>query len=119
MEGFILSKGENSKSEDQEKWYIHEAHISCVMFGFDHWHWVAHGFVDTEHDGDGSEDEVTSSDDFNADPIARGLDANLSIGDGKPREYYLKAFETRVKPFKQEWKALIGWLEKEIHEYVC
>jgi hypothetical protein len=103
---------------DQEKWYVHQAHISCVVFGFDHWSWMAHGFVDTEHDGDDSEDKVASSDDYNADLIARGLDANLLIGDGKPREYFLKAFETRLKPYRQEWRALVGWLEKRIHDYV-
>jgi len=40
--------------------------------------------------------------------ISNAVYSNI-IGEGKPREYYLKAFETRVKPFKQEWKVLISW----------
>jgi hypothetical protein len=115
----LFLKGENPQSEAQEKWYLHQAHISCVVFGFDHWNWAAHGFFDTGQRHENSKDEVTSSEEFNADPIARGLDANMPIGEGKPREYFLKAFEIQLKPYHEEWRALVRELTKIISEYVC
>jgi hypothetical protein len=112
-------KGQNTKPGEQENYCIYQAQISCVVCGLDDWQWVAYAFVDTEHDNDDDDlvDKATSLEELNEDPIACGLDASLPIW--KPRQYYLKVFEIRVKQTRQEWDQLVRKLVLDISEYVC
>jgi hypothetical protein len=110
--------------EPKEVWGMYEAQISCVVTGPDDFQWVGYGFVDTEIDGDLDEpplnepslDEL-SKDSLNFDPISDGeLDANIPIS--RPRDYWLKVFEIRIKQVGKEWDYFIYKLELSVNKYV-
>jgi hypothetical protein len=108
---------QTSESQDQEKYSIREAQISCVISGSDDWRWVSYAFVDTDFDGDEFGDGVMPYEDLHWDPIAAGnLEANMPIW--KPREYFLKVFEIRIIQVQKEWDLLVRKVELSIDRYV-
>lgn len=109
-----IDKPSSQVQERKEFWGIHEAQISCVVSGWDDARWVGYGFVDDEIDGVLAE---SSKDDLIMDQIAAGeIQANFPIW--RPREYWLKVFEIRIKRVRHEWEWLIYKLEFSIKQYV-
>jgi hypothetical protein len=53
---------------------------------------------------------------FIEDPIACGLDANKPIW--RPREYFIKALEIRIKKVREEWDELVYMLQLDRNENV-
>jgi hypothetical protein len=125
FEDLSFSKEECTGQDDQENYRLHHAQVSCVVYGYDEWHWTAYAFVDTEHDDDDgnntNESEnaaVCSQEEIDEDPIACGAHAShLPIW--RPRQYFLKAFEARIQEPKREWDELVHLLEVDITECVC
>jgi hypothetical protein len=119
-------KGDNNEPEAQENYRLYPTQISCVVHGFDEWQWTTYAFVDTEHkesedwiDGDDDRDswaEVEFSKRIIEDPIACGQHAHLPVW--KPRQYFLKVFEIRIKEIRQEWDQLVHKLVTDISAYV-
>lgn len=116
----LLTRGK-TESEGPENYRLHKAQMLCVVHGLSEWQWVAYAFEDTRHDSEGDENEIENEDvfghEFNEDPIACGLDANLPIW--RPRQYFLKAFEVRIRLLGKEWDKLVHMLEADRNEYVC
>jgi hypothetical protein len=110
-------KGQNTEQEEHEQYCIYQAQVSLVVNGFDEWQWTAYAFVDTEHDDDDDSPDKSISEGLTEDPIGCGLDANLPIW--RPRQYFLRAFENRVKQIRQEWNQLVRKLVLDINQYVC
>jgi hypothetical protein len=120
-----LTYGETSVSGGQEVYRVHEAQVSCVVYGHDEWQWTACAFIDNSyesghlydagevHDGYGDDGEA---DGFDEDPIATGLQASRPIW--RPREYFMKALEVNIKEVSQEWCELIHRLECDKIAYV-
>lgn len=114
---------DNTGSERPESYRLHRVQISFVIHGFDEWNWTAWAFEDTDH-------ELHESDDLAADagvgddeavliedPIASGLlNANDPIW--KPREYFTKVLEIRIKKVREEWDALVHMLQHDRNENV-
>jgi hypothetical protein len=131
-EDLSLLARDKTKPGGQENYRLHKAQISCVIHGFDEWQWVTYAFEDTEHnkaedyeggdievgvdDGEVSGDEAMFCQEINEDPITRGHDANRPIW--RPRQYFLKAFEVRIKVVREEWDDLVDKLEVDRTEYV-
>jgi hypothetical protein len=121
-----LLRQESTGPEDQENYWLYQAEVSCVVYGCDEWQWTAYAFVDTKHDGDedgngndiyDSENEVDCfQQEIDEDPIA-SVRARQPIW--RPRQYFLKAFETRVQEPRREWDELVHRLVVDIREYVC
>jgi hypothetical protein len=114
-----------------ELYQLHEAQVSCVLYGHGEYQWTACAFVDdayesgdlfdTEepHDGDGEDGVAVTdpkADGFDADPIATGLCVSKPIW--RPRQYFAKALEANSKEISQEWHELIHKLECDIIAYV-
>jgi hypothetical protein len=129
-EELILLTRENTESDGQENYYLYAMHMACVTSGFGEWQWTNWTFEDTVHgveeddevdDGEvGAESggaEAVADQVINEDPIVCGLDANNPIW--RPRQYFLKAFEIRIKNVRREWDALVQRLEIDRKEYVC
>jgi hypothetical protein len=120
-----LTSGETSVSGGQEVYRLHEAQVSCVVYGHDEWQWTACAFLDNGYesgdlydagevfDGYGEDGE---DDGFDEDPIATGLHANKPIW--RPRQYFAKALEVNIKEVSQEWSELVHRLECDITAYV-
>jgi len=118
-----LMTRDNNGSESQESYRLHRAQISFVIHGFDEWTWTAWEFEDTDHELQESDDvaaEAGVGDDeavLIEDPIACGLlDANDPIW--RPREYFTKILEIRIKKVREEWDALVHMLQHDRNENV-
>jgi hypothetical protein len=114
---------DNKGSKSQERYRLHRAHISFVIHGFDEWNWTAWAFEDTDHELPESDDLAVDAEvgDDEAvlieDPIACGLlDANDPIW--RPREYFTKVLEIRIKKVREEWDALVHMLQHDRNENV-
>ena len=122
-----LTEGETPVSGSQEVYRLHEAQVSCIVYGHDEWQWTACAFLDNAyesgnlydggdfHDDDG-EDAVGQIDGYDDDPIATGLHASKPIW--RPRQYFTKALEVNIKEVSQEWHELIRKMECDITAYV-
>jgi len=117
--------GETSVSAGQEVYRLHEAQVSCVVYGHDEWQWTACAFLDNGYESGGLYDagevfdgygEDGEDDGFDEDPIATGLHANNPIW--RPRQYFAKALEVNIKEVSQEWSELVHRLECDITAYV-
>lgn len=109
---------------------IYEAQISCIVTGFDEQSWIGLAFVDTYYRGDDDRDSVEYYAEQNADaepesienpflmdPLSGGeIDANSPIW--RPREYFLKIFECRVKQVRFEWHNVVDRLLQITEPYV-
>jgi hypothetical protein len=128
-EDLTLLSQDQTGSEHQESYRLHRAQLSCVVHGFDEWHWIVYAFEDTRH-GYYPEDEddevidrqldssiITFGED-DEDPILHLLDSGKKPI-WRPRQYFLKAFEIQVRKFWVEWNALVHKLEDDRSEYVC
>jgi hypothetical protein len=126
-----LTEGETSVSGRQEVYRLHEAQVSCVVYGHDEWQWTACAFLDNTHesgdlydagechDGNGEDGEAVVGqevDGFDEDPIATGLYASKPIW--RPRQYFTKAFEVNIKEVSQEWHELVYKMEGDVIAYV-
>jgi hypothetical protein len=122
-EELTLLTREIAESNGQDNYCLYSMHIACVTQGFDEWQWTTWTFEDTvqEYDEGGDENssgfDAVAGQDINEDPIACGLDANKPIW--RPRQYFLKAFEIRIKKVREEWDELVHKLEIDRREYVC
>ncbi|KAH8598890.1 hypothetical protein B0O99DRAFT_29097 [Bisporella sp. PMI_857] len=101
-------------TEPNEIWSLQEAQISCVVTGTDDWRWTGYGFVDAEVDGLLAE---SSEIDMGFDQIAAGeMEARYPIW--KPRDYWVRVFEIRIKRIKDEYENLIHKLEFVVTQYM-
>lgn len=105
---------DTEESSPEEIWGIQDAQISCVVTGYDDWRWDGYGFVDTEVDGilaDSFEEDLLH------DQIAAGeLQSDYPIQ--KPRDYWIKIFEIRIRYVKRNWDYLVHKLELGVNRYV-
>ncbi|KAH9203329.1 hypothetical protein DL95DRAFT_321621 [Leptodontidium sp. 2 PMI_412] len=109
-----LDATETQDQDPKEVWGIHEAQISFVVTGTDDWRWVAFCFVDTEIDGVLAD---SSNTDLCFDQIAAGqLQANFPIW--RPRDYWIKIFDTRIEQVRRKWDYLALMLEQGVNQYV-
>jgi hypothetical protein len=128
----LLLKPESIKPEDKETYRLYPAQISCVVYGYSEWQWLAYAFADTEHtehDHEGGYEwphvddrvvdsaEATFSEGLTEDPITCAPDASLPIW--RPRQYFLKAFEIQAKKVMQEWDPVVHKLVVDTRAYVC
>jgi hypothetical protein len=107
------------EQQRQEKYRLYKAQISCIIYGSDEWQWIAYAFEDTQHNDEIVGELGSSKATFYAedkDPILRGLDKEKPIW--RPRQYFLKAFETQIRYFSEEWAVLVDKLEVDRAEYV-
>jgi hypothetical protein len=127
FEELTLLTREKIESDGHENYCLYEMHMGCVTHGFDEWNWNNWTMEDSvqEYEEGGDEHnggevgtvEAVAGQDISEDPIACGLDANKPIW--RPRQYFLKAFEIRIKKIRQEWDELVHKLEIDRKEYVC
>ncbi|KAK2598423.1 hypothetical protein N8I77_011843 [Diaporthe amygdali] len=86
---------------------IYEAQISVLVTGVDHWSWTAFAFVDTYYKGPENQESVEhylEQVQYGArlDPLTEGqYYAEPPVW--RPREYFLRVLESRVKQVKREW----------------
>ncbi|KAI3398865.1 hypothetical protein diail_8374 [Diaporthe ilicicola] len=89
---------------------IYEAQISVLVTGVDHWSWTAYAFIDTYYKGTGNRESVeyyveqVEQVEYGPkpDPLTEGqYDAEPPVW--RPREYFLRVLECRVKQVKREW----------------
>jgi hypothetical protein len=126
-----LIDGESSVPGGQEAYQLHEAQVSCVLYGHGEYQWTTCAFVDNAYESgdlydaeelhDGVvEDRVAATDQkadgFDEDPIGTGLYVSKPIW--RPRQYFAKAFEANIKEICQEWHELIHKMECDITAYV-
>ncbi len=84
-------------------------------------------FEDTQHDSDYDDDEVANDRELDKDAATRAIDEEDPIlcrpavlkPIWRPRQYFLKAFETRIRKHREEWDELVHRLEVDRKEYVC
>jgi len=121
-----LSKEGNAAQNNQEKYRLHYAQVSCVVYGHDEWHYTVYAFKDTEHDENddvdgtnrGENDALYTKDEIDEDPLASRVDAS-HFPIWRPRQYFLRAFEARIQEPRREWDELVQQLVVDITEYVC
>ncbi|KAL2284958.1 hypothetical protein FJTKL_08509 [Diaporthe vaccinii] len=86
---------------------IYEAQISVLLTGVDHWSSTAFAFIDTYYKGAENNESVEHYIDQvqygpRLDPLTEGqYDAEPPVW--RPREYFLRLLESRVKQVKREW----------------
>lgn len=104
---------------------IYEAQISVLVTGVDHWSWTAFAFVDTYYKGAENDESVEHyleqveqvQNVPRFDPLTKGqYDAELPVW--RPREYFLRVLETRVKQVKQEWHNTVFCILQRIEPHV-
>jgi hypothetical protein len=122
-EDITLLTKDTAGADGNENYRIHRAQISCVVHGSNEWQWTAWAFEDTNHDWEEEDDiyaDATTHNDevvFIEDPITCGLDANKPIW--RPREYFVKALEIRMKDVRDEWDYLVYRLQLDRKRNVC
>lgn len=81
-EDLTLLTRDKTGSKGQEIYRLYKAQMSCVIHGFDGWHWVAYAFEDTQQDrkddGNGVGKTIFSQG-IHEDPISCRLDADNPI----------------------------------------
>lgn len=102
---------------------IYEVQVSGLVTGVDHWSWTAYIFVDTYYKGPDSSECVDSYIDkqvngYGPDPLTAGRYPN-SRPVWRPREYFLRVFESRINQVKQEWFNTVSTLLQQTEPYVC
>jgi hypothetical protein len=103
--------------------FLYESQISCVIAGSDKWRWVGYCFVDTFFDaGTEIREGVHSIHDdllqggMHMDPFTYGIkDAELPIQD--PREYFLTVFQIRIHQVLTEWQRVVDELRQGVRAY--
>lgn len=101
---------------------IYEAQISVLVTGVDHWSWTAFAFVDTYYKGDDNVESIQHYLDqvqygVKLDPLTKGqYDAEPPVW--RPREYFLRVLESRVKQVKQEWHNTVFCILQKIEPHV-
>jgi len=121
-----LSKEGNDVQNNQEKYMLHYAQVSCVVYGHDEWNYTAYAFKDTGHEENddvdinshGENDALVTQEEIDEDPLAKWPDASRNPI-WRPRQYFLKAFEVQLEEPRQEWEKLVHRLDVDIKEYVC
>lgn len=102
---------------------IYEVQISGLVTGVDNWSWTAYTFVDTYYKGLDNSESVESyvdrqMDGYGPDPLTAGRYPN-DRPVWRPREYFLRVFESRVDQVKQEWYNTVSTLLQQTEPYVC
>lgn len=104
--------------------HIYQTQLSFLVSGIDNWSWVGYCFVDTYHDGSGSDDAVhnypspdTSPDDFPLDP-ASGGNFPASPPFWSPRVYFLQILQHRLGMVKDEWSNVVSMIQLKTQSYV-
>jgi hypothetical protein len=126
IKDLYLSKEGNTAQNNQEKYHLHYAQVSGVVYGHDEWNYTVYSFKSTQHDENddvdstnrGENDALCTQEEIDEDPLANWIDANrLPIW--RPRQYFLRAFEARLREPGREWDELVRQLVVDIREYVC
>ncbi|KAH7308859.1 hypothetical protein BKA65DRAFT_175148 [Rhexocercosporidium sp. MPI-PUGE-AT-0058] len=104
------SKGRSQDSTTTAKHYwLHEAQISIVVTGVNHWVWTAYGFVDTYFGSKGTVEDyknLTGQHGERGDPLmARGRYGAEPIW--TPREYFLTVIEFRTQKVLKKWNQIV------------
>jgi hypothetical protein len=127
-ENLILLRQDQTESDSQQSYCLEESQLSCIVHGVDEWNWTCYAFEDNR-EGIDAEDEIGQVPDRQVDngditfdvddedPILLLLDSRKQPI-WRPREYFLKAFEVKVRRFWTEWNALVYRLEDDRIEYV-
>lgn len=122
---YLLKEG-NDVQNNQEKYMLHYAQISCVVYGHDEWNYTAYAFKDTGHEENddvdsnshGENDALFTQEEIDEDPLAKWVDASRNPI-WRPRQYFLRAFEAQLEEPRQEWDKLVRRLVVDIREHVC
>ena len=104
---------------NEEDDYIHEAQLSVMVTGLDHWFWTAYCFSDIYFkDQDHIEQLSTLARPLNPlDPHSCGkFSLNQPIWD--PRHYFLRTLSCRMEQVKQEWNNTVFQLFEDIEPCV-
>lgn len=101
---------------------IYEAQISVLVTGVDHWSWTAYAFVDTYYKGDENDESIEHYIDQvqygpKLDPLTKGQ-YDVEPPEWRPREYFLRVLESRVKQVKQEWHNTVFCILQRIEPHV-
>ena len=117
----------NWKTPNQ-RGYLHEGQISCVIAGRDVWRYVAYCFVDTYFDppGEGRETALQYLEDSLEeegelmDPLTYGVNRVVDTVQD-PIEYFLIVFRIRLNQVKREWHQVVEKVGLSIRNYeqVC
>lgn len=96
---------------------IYEAQISVLVTGVDHWSWTAFTFVDTYYKGAENDESVEHYVDQILDPLTNGqYVAEPPVW--RPREYFLRVLESRIKQVKREWHNTVFCILQRIEPHV-
>lgn len=93
-----------------------------LVTGVDQWSWTAFAFVDNYYEGPGNAESVEhyiNQGQLGArfDPLTKGrYEAEPPVW--RPREYFLRVLETRVKQVKREWYNTVFCILQKIEAHV-
>lgn len=107
---------------------IHEAQVSCIVTGFDERSWIAIAFIDTYYDGENSlesvechaqktEASIQGDSRVLMDPFTLG-ETNADRPIWKPREYFLRILECRIRQIRFEWQNVVERVLQLTQPYV-
>jgi hypothetical protein len=123
----FLDMSQASKARSSIRDLIYEVQVSCLVSGLDQDSWVGYLFVDTYHRGESNRESVQTyasrvipgsyPHNLIPDPLTAGkYDANKPIW--KPREYFLRVFESRAEQVKEESQNLVVRLLQKLEPHV-
>lgn len=114
-----LSFLETDESHGGTTYGLYQAQFSVVIYGMNETRWTAYAFENNHFDErfeNDLEEEEYSSLDFQEDPIAGELDANMPITN--PRVYFLRIFRARISQILQFWGDVIGHIDDRVRDHV-
>ncbi|KAH7318922.1 hypothetical protein BKA65DRAFT_92330 [Rhexocercosporidium sp. MPI-PUGE-AT-0058] len=105
--------GSKDRSQDStttaKHYWLHEAQISIVVTGVNHWVWTAYGFVDTYFGSKGTVEDyenLTGVHGEREDPLTAGGRCGAEPI-WMPREYFLTVIEFRTQKVLKEWNQIV------------
>ena len=120
--GFLGVKCDEDQPNEPCSWTLHEANVSVVVCGWDHWRWVGWAFSNIVSDPTSRDEEApeVAEDHFATDGSGpedvRFVDSNDPIWE--PREYWLRIVNIRMSMIHKEWKWLVCNVEQCIEAWV-
>ncbi|KAH8693435.1 hypothetical protein GQ44DRAFT_733889 [Phaeosphaeriaceae sp. PMI808] len=108
---FLISN--ESTKPDKNILYIHKPHFAFTICGVSDCRWVAYAFVDTDFDPNKAVHNFNFDyNTINEDQIAADGGVNANHPFFNPQEYFLFIVSTRLRQAVDEWKRLIGEIER-------
>jgi|SRR3569833_536732 len=112
----LWTSGVSSNYSAAERQYLHKAHTTIQVTGFDNFHWTAIGLVDTPHEADSVEYYSSSYDKRLSDPLTRGHTL-LEQPEADPRLYFLNSWEERIAQAAVELEGVVHTLKQGAERY--